>query len=98
MEHKENDLRNVILILVRACVYHKTNATTTDNLLSWIMALPPNQRAALTPATVQSKAKEIRDLVAPRAQKEAEQVGSILRGAGDFFHALQLYASMQHWD
>ena len=94
----DRDLRNVILILVKAVKLYKVRALTANKVLSSVMALPPNKRAALPPPYVQSEATRIRGLVENGVNKEADKVEKALSGDAAFLEALRIYASQQHWD
>jgi hypothetical protein len=94
----DRQLRNVILILVDAVRLYKARAYTANDLLNTLMVLPPTKRAETTPQSLQSDANRIRAKFEQDASREAQQVIKALEGDGDYYFALQIYASKQHWN
>jgi hypothetical protein len=94
----DRDLRNVILLLVKAVKLYKVRALTANTVLASLMALPPNKRAALTESYVQSEAMRISQAAEIGANKESAQIEKALSSEAAFLMALRVYASRQHWD
>jgi hypothetical protein len=95
----ENDreLRNVILILLQACEKWQLRALSMNSALTWIAALPPNTRAALTPEQIGARVANFREEAYPIVEKHAAQLTEALSGDKPFLPALQIYASQQFW-
>lgn len=98
MEKSERDLRNAILLLVRAHKLWQVRAVRAGKALSAIAALPPGKRAALTVDDIDALARKVSFQIQEVADKLASQIERKLEGDGEFQTALSLYASKQFWD
>jgi hypothetical protein len=93
----DRELRNIILLPVKACRLYQGRAVTANTSLTWLIGLPPNKRASLTAAQLQAYSQEIRPQIQKMADAEAKQAVEALEGEGDFVFPLQVYASKCHW-
>jgi hypothetical protein len=93
----EQDLRNVILLLVKAHKLWQVRAETLNKILNAIMAAPPPKRAALSVADIDALTRDIRPQAEAAADLLAEQVEKKLAD-GDFLNAVRIYASQQFWE
>jgi hypothetical protein len=93
----DRDLRNVILLLVKACKLYKARAYTANKLLTSLMSLPPTKRAATSPEFVNSEAKSFLSHFGDAADQEAARIERSLEGDGAFLEYLRVYASQQYW-
>jgi hypothetical protein len=91
----DRDLRNVILLLVKASKLYQARAYTANKVLTALMGLPPTNRAALTTEYVSSEATRIHSLCEEPVNKQAQRIEKALAGDGEFLEALRVYASEQ---
>lgn len=94
----DRDMRNVITILVQAVEKYEIRSSSLNSTLQWIMELPPNNRAALTPNQVEAVAADFRDKAIPFVETSAALTLEKLSGDKPFLNTLRAYASKHFWD
>jgi hypothetical protein len=98
MEKPERDLRDAILLLIRAHKMWQVRAVRLDKALNAILALPPAKRAVLSATDIDTLTKALSFQIQEVADKLSSPIERKLEGDDDFRLALSLYASKQFWD
>jgi hypothetical protein len=93
MENNDRELRDVILLLVRACKLWQSRAVASSTALSRIVDLPRKTRATLTAKTLLSIADEARFHGTAIASQQAETLEEALSRSSEFLEALRVYSS-----
>jgi hypothetical protein len=95
----DRDLRNVILLLVKAHKMRHSHATSLQSLLNRVM-MQSKSSTPLSPKDFEDLGRDLPGLQATMdriADDESRQVEAALNGEGDFLEALRIYASRQFW-
>jgi hypothetical protein len=96
---EDRDLRNVILLLVKAHKMQQARAASFRILLLAAVDESANLERGrhLTLADIERELPKIRDQTEPIADAEARQVEAALNDQKDFLEELRIYASRQFW-
>jgi len=89
----ERELRDVILLLVRACKLWQSRAVASSTALSRIIDLPRSKRARLTAEALRLVAYQARLHGATVASQQAASLEEALSSSNEFMEALRVYAS-----
>jgi len=89
----DRELRDVILLLVRACKLWQSRAVASSTALSRIIDLPRSKRARITAEALRSVADQARLHGATVASQQAASLEQALSSSSEFLEALRLYAS-----
>jgi hypothetical protein len=95
----DRDLRNVILLLVKAHKMRHSHATSLQSLLTGLM-MQSRSSIPISPKDFEDQARDLPKIQATMdqiADDEARQLETILKGDGPFLDALRVYASRQFW-
>ena len=93
----DRDLRNVILLLVKAHKMYQARALSLNTALSAIMALPPTKRAEITDAQIHEEAQKVLSRANQLADEQSAKLEKALEGSSEFLETLRVYASQQFW-
>lgn len=93
----ERDLRNVILLLVKAVSRSRTNLMAANMAIQAISSMRPDERKALTAERIQGELKSIRQQLERQSDPAVARIVKILEGDGDFLNQLRVFASQLHW-
>ena len=93
MENTDRELRDVILLLVRACKLWQSRAVASSTALSRLVDLPRRERARVTAETLRSVADEARFHGTAMASQQAAPLEQALSSSSEFMEALRAYAS-----
>ncbi len=93
MENTDRELRDVILLLVRACKLWQSRAVASSAALSRLVDLPRKKRATLTAKALRSVADEARLHGTAIASQQAASLEEALSNSSEFLEALRVYAS-----
>jgi hypothetical protein len=96
MDDRERDIRNVILLLVKAHKMRQSHAAALRVLCQ--AAADESASRQVTTFDLQKELPRILKQTDPVADLEAAQVETALNGEGEFLDALRLYASRQFWN
>ena len=91
----DRDLRNVILLLVKAHKMYQARALSLNTALSAIMALPSTKRAEITDAQIHEEAQKVLSRANQLADEQSAPLEKALGGSSDFLETLRVYASQQ---
>jgi hypothetical protein len=93
----ERDLRNAILLLVKAHKMRQSQWLAIQILLAARVDASSSQTPGLSLADIERELPSILAQTGPEADAEAQQVEAALNGQSDFLEELQAYASRQFW-
>jgi hypothetical protein len=94
---EDRDLRNVILLLVKAHKMRQSHAAALRIVLQAVVDESASRKAVPSLADIETELRKILAQTDPIADAEARQVEAALNGESDFQAALGLYASQQFW-
>jgi hypothetical protein len=95
----DRDLRNVILLLVKAHKMRHSHATSLQSLLTQLI-MQSKSSIPLSPKDFEDQARDLPGIQATMdriADDEAAEVEKALKGDGPFVDHLRVYASRQFW-
>jgi hypothetical protein len=88
----DRELRDGILLLVRACKLWQSRAVASSIALSRIVDLPRREREMLSAQALRSFADQARLQGSVVAEQQAASLEQALSGSSEFLDALRLYA------
>jgi hypothetical protein len=93
----ERDLRNVILLLVKAVERSRRNLMGANMAIHAISSMSPDERKALTSAQIATELKSVQQQLAQQRDPAVTQIEKVLNGDGEFLEHLRVFASQLHW-
>jgi hypothetical protein len=93
----EQELRKVVILLVKAISRTRRNLMAANMALHAISNMPPAERAALKAATIASERKSIEQQLEAQPDPAIVRILGILDGSGDYLEPLRVFASQLHW-
>ena len=93
----EKDLRNVILLLVKAVSRSRTSLMAGKMAIQAISSMSPDERKALTSEGIKSELANIERQLERQPDPAVVRVVQVLEGDGEFLNQLRVFASQLHW-
>jgi hypothetical protein len=95
----DRDLRNVILLLIKAIKLYRARAYALNEALSALMATPPTKRYRIPVGMVNERAEGYHRDFQAQANQQAQKIEQALAGDGEYLEILRAYASFhQRWE
>lgn len=93
----DRDLRNVILLLVKACNRSRRNLMAANMAIHAISNMSQDQRKTLSSGYIQAQLKNIEKQLEQQPDQAGLRIQKILEGEEPFLEALRVFASQLHW-
>ncbi|HXC00542.1 MAG TPA: hypothetical protein VNU74_09080 [Terriglobales bacterium] len=93
----ERDVRNVILLLVKAISRTRRNLMAANMAIQATSNMPPDERKALTTGRIQAELRNIEQQLERQPDPAIVRIVNVLEGDGDFLESLRVFASKLHW-
>jgi hypothetical protein len=93
----DRDLRNVIMLLVKACSRSRRSLMAANMALHAISSMPLDQRKAVSLGEIQVQLKSVEQQLEAQPDPSVVRILKVLEGDGDFLEPLRVFASQLHW-
>jgi hypothetical protein len=95
MEQREQDVRDAILLLLRACKLHQARALSLNTTLAAMISLPHNQRAELGASQIRDNVQNAEAQARQTIEQQSAELERALSCDADFLLPLRAYVSQQ---